>query len=588
MLLLLAFVSSCKDDPSQTPAVDDKVYDDKVVVRFAADPSGIHPHTTTGGPATQIKNLIHAKLLEVDFPTLELVPYLAKSLPIIEKTSDGKGLEITYEIREEAVWDDGKPITVDDVEFSLKAAKNPKVNAANLRPYLDFIVEVKRYPDNPKKFTFICDRIYILAEDVSGNEFNIIPKHLYDPEGLSDKISFAQIVEGEEDVMNSVDNIAFAKMFNDPKLNREPSTAHGAGAYKLISWDTGQRIKFERKKDWWGNSLKGNGMFFDRGPQEVEYSIINDITTAIAALKGGHLDILTGIPSKDWLELPQKSEKYKKNFNQTEIPALSYAYMGFNLRSDKLKNKKTRHAIYHLTDIEGLIEQLNYGLSIPISHDILPAMGKHIYKDIPRREFNPEKAKTLLAEAGWGDENGNGILDQRFDGKLTELVLRLSYRSGSDLSKSWVLAFQEAWKSAGIKVEADPLEWSVMLERMKSHKLDMWMSSFGFDPRPMDPKQLYHTDSYNGGSNYTGFGNDETDQIIEAIATAVTKEEQTKLFHQWQDILVEEAPVLYLFKGKNRVSSHKRFGDIKASERNPGYHPGYFQPAKGYKIKGWE
>lgn len=583
LFIMTLLISSCGSGEGDS---QDKKFEDKVIVRLSADPSGIHPHSTTGAMATEVKRLLHARLLEIDHESLELVPFLAKSLPVIEKVNDGKGLEITYEIREEAVWDDGKPITADDVEFSIKAVKNPKVNAANLRPYMEFIVGVKRYPDNPKKFTFICDKVYFLADHVSGNDVIIIPKHLYDPEGLSDKVSFAQIVEGKDEVINGADNMAFANMYNDTKLNREPSSVKGAGAYNLVSWETSQRLKLERKKDWWGNSLKGNGMYFDSGPAVVQFEIINDVTTAIAALKAGKIDVLTSIPMKDWNELPEKSEKYKNNFNRTATEALGYNYIGYNLRSDKLKDKRTRYALDHLVDIENLIDQLNYGVSIPISHGILPAMGKHIYKEIPRRAYNPEKAKALLKEAGWGDEDGNGVLDQRFDGKLTELSLAISYPSGSEAAKNWILAFQEAWKIAGVKVEVDPLEWSVFLERLKSHKLDMWMGAWTMDPRPFDPKQIWHTESYNGGSNYSGFGNDETDRLIEAIGLAVTKEEQTKLFHQWQDIEFGEAAAMFLWRGTNRISSHKRFGDIKPTSRNPGYHPGHFLPAPGFSPPG--
>lgn len=558
-------------------------YPDKVTVRISNDPYGIHPHTTTGASATEVKRLMHARLLEVDHESLELTPFLARNLPVIEKINDGKGLQVTYEIREEANWDDGTPITADDVEFSFKAVKNPKVNAANLRPYFDFIVGFERYPDNPKKFTFICDQVYFLADYQSGYEVIIVPKHLYDSDGLSDKISFAQIVEGKEEMMNSAENMAFVEMYNAPKFNREPSFAYGAGAYKLTAWETGERLKLERKKDWWGNSLKGKGMYFDDGPAEVVFEVILLAADAVKALEEGELDVVTGIPMADWLELPAKSEKYRKNFKRTEIPAIGYNYIGYNLRDNKLKDKRTRHAFDHLLDLQKIIDELNYGVGIPISHGIMPAEGAHIYKEIPRREYNPEKAKALLKEAGWIDENENGILDQRFDGELTELSLKITYPYGSKIGQNWIAALKEAFEEAGIEVIADPVEWVVLLESLKNHELDMWLGAWIMDPRPSDPRKLWHTDSYENGANYTGFGNEETDAIIESITTAMTKEEQTELYHKWQDIQFDEAPYLFLWRGWHRISSHKRFGDIKPTQRNPGFHPGYMQLAPGYK-----
>lgn len=584
-IILLSFVmiffASCEGCNSKS-TVEKKTFEDKVVVRFPADPTGVHPHNTVGAPASEVKRLLHLKLLEIDHETLELVPFLAKDLPVIEKVNDGKGLEITYKIREEAKWDDGTPITADDVEFSIKALKNTKVNAANMRPYFEFIVGVKKYPDDPKKITFLCDKVYHLALHVSGTDSFIIPKHIYDPEGLYDKISFDQVVAAKDEVMNGADNMAFANMFNHTDLNREPSKAIGGGAYTFKSWETGVRLKFERKSDWWGDQLKGVNMFFDSGPKEIVFEVITDVTTAIAALKAGKIDVLTNIPMKDWLELPEKSKKYSDNFDRVEMGALGYAYMGYNLQNPKLKDKRVRHAINHLADIDKLIEQINYGVSTPVSHTIFPEMGKHIYKEIPRRKHDVEKAKQLLKEAGWGDENGNGVLDKRIDGELTELELSISYMGQNTLVRNWVLAFQESFKEVGIKIITNPLDWSVLIEGLQSRSHEMWMSGFSMDTRLDDPKQLWHTESINGGTNYTGFGNDETDKLIEEIGTAVTKEEQTRLFYKWQDIIFEEAPVLFLFRGKQRISYHKRFSDIKATVRSPGYHPGHFQLDPNY------
>ncbi len=584
IMLFMVLASSCGSGGSDS-ADGSKVFEDKVVVRFTADPQGVHPINTTGAPSREVSRLVNTRLLEYDHATLELTPFLVTGLPEVKKVNDDKGLEITYELRKEAKWDDGKPVTVDDVIFSIKAAKNPKVNAANIRPYLEFIKDIREDPENPQKFTFICDKVYFLADHVTGYETTIMPKHFYDADGLSDKVSFADIANLNNKVIESPENLAFANHFNHTDFNREPEKVSGGGAYKLKRWDTGQRLVLERKADWWGNSLKGTNMFFDEGPAKVVFEIVNDPTTAITATKSGKLDVLTDISMKDWLELP-KSKKYSANFNRTEVPSISYTYMGYNLRNPKLTDKKTRKAIDHLVDIKELIDQLNYGVSIPISHGVLPAMGSHIFKEIPRREYDVEKAKALLAEAGWGDEDGNGVLDRRIDGKLVDFSIAISYPSGSTTGKNWILAFQEAWKKAGIKVEADPLEWSVMLERLKAHSLEMWLGAWTMDPRPSDPKQLWHTESYNGGSNYGGFGNAETDELIEKIATAVTKEEQTALYHRWQDIMFEEAPALFLWRGKSRISSHKRFGDIKPTQRSPGFHPGHFLPAPGFSFPG--
>lgn len=580
-LVIAMFMMACGgagadgDAPGQA-GNSGKKYKDQVIVHNLSDPEGLHPQCTSDAGATEIKRYIFQKLLDYNHKDLKLVPVLAKELPQMKQV--GEGMEITYELRPEAKWDDGSPVTAKDIEFSMKAVKNPKVDAASVRPYLDFIKDFKIDPENPRKFTLICDKTNFLWDHFTGFDVTIGPKHIYDPKGLSDKHTFAQIAKGDKSIIDSDENTAFAKEYNSTKYQRE--IIQGCGPYAFKSWETGRRITMERKENWWGDALKGVNMYYDSGPKTIIYETVNDWTTAITAMKGGKLDAAKRIPPKNWVKLPE-SKKFKNNYAMHSPQDMSYSYVGLHIREPKFQNKKTRQAIAHLIDVDKINETITYNLNRRIVGPISPSFPKDYASDLPLYKFDLDKAKALLKEAGWGDSNGNGLLDQELEGKLQDFHITFNYNQGNDIRKNVGLAFQETARQVGIKVEVIPMEWSVFLEKQKQHEVEMWYGGWVMDPRPSDPKQIWHTDSYNGGSNYTGFGNAETDALIESITAELDADKRSELYKKWQAILHDEVPYIFMFNQGMRLGVHKRFNNLNLSARDPGHYPGGYGLASG-------
>lgn len=576
ILLLAVLFSSCGGEGSDSSS--NKEYKDQVIVHSLSDPEGLHPQCTSDAAATEIKRYMFQKLLDYNHEDLQLIPVLAKELPKMEVVGDNKGMLITYEIRPEAVWDDGTPVTAKDIEFSMKAVKNPKVDAASIRPYIEFIRDFKIDPDNPKKFTLVCDGINFLWDHFTGFDVTISPKHIYDPNGASDKFTFAQIASLKDDVIDSPENTAFGKAYSSTKNQRE--LLSGCGPYKFVSWETGRRITMERKENWWGDKLKGTNMYYSDGPKRVIYETVNDYTTALVAMKGEKLDVINSIPPKDWVDLP-KSDKFTKNYAMHDPQSLVYSYVGMHIREPKFEDKRTRQAIAHLIDVDAINENVLYGLNKRIIGPISPSFPKDYHSGLTPYNYDAEKAKALLKAAGWGDSNGNGLLDKEIEGKLQDFKITFNYNQGNDIRKNVALAFQETARQVGIKVDVIPMEWSVYLEKLKQHEVEMWYGAWVMDPRPSDPKQIWHTESYNGGSNYTGFGNAETDQLIEAITTELDPVKRTALYKKWQEILHEEVPYVFMYNPGIRLGIHNRFNNLGLSSRDPGHYPGGFTTASG-------
>ncbi len=127
----------------------------KAYIRIPSEPEKLNPLTTEDVNAVQVMSNIFLSLLDFDAKTLDLVPVLAKNRPIATPIDTGKykgGIAYTYEIREEATWDNGKPVTAADYIFTIKAILNKKAGANNLRSGLDFIKDIVVDAQNPKKF----------------------------------------------------------------------------------------------------------------------------------------------------------------------------------------------------------------------------------------------------------------------------------------------------------------------------------------------------------------------------------------------------------------------------------------------------
>jgi len=300
------------------------------------------------------------------------------------------------------------------------------------------------------------------------------------------------------------------------------------------------------------------------------YQTINDQTTALVALKAQKVDVMRGIKAKDFIDL-KKSEKFNENFYGHTPMSLQYTYLGINTRLDKFSDRRTRQALAQIVDVERIIETIEYGLSTKVIGPIHPSKTEDYNFGIKPYEYNIDVAKQLLEDAGWKDSNGNGILDKEIEGEIVEFDINYTYNSGNDIRKSVGLIFQEEARKVGINVSVTPQEWSIYLDNLKNHKFEMYYGAWIAAPIPNDPKQIWHTESYNGGSNYVGFGNAETDELIDSIRTTFDKRKRSQLYKRFQQTLHDEVPYIFMHSPNEKIAVHKRFANADASVMRPGY-----------------
>ena len=545
--------------------------DNHLILHQLADADYLNPVISSSANASYIQLDIFQSLLDIDFKDLQLKGQLAVDRPVIADVTSGEfsgGMSLQFEIRPEAMWDNGTPVTANDVLFTVKSIKNPKVNSGSLRPYLEFVDDIAIDADNPKKFTIYSREKYFAAETAIGG-LTIMPEYVYDPQGLMKEFSLESLNEPKTaDRLKANPKIMqFADAFNSPKFSREVGFVAGSGPYEFKGWETGQTIVLDRKKDWWGDKLdlpqlKGK-------PDRLTYKVVNDWTTAVTQMKDEALDLAYGIRNSYFLDL-QKNDRFKQLFNLHTPTALAYDYFAFNLKNPKFKDKKVRQALAHLVDKQEIIDVLLYGMGESVIGPIHPTKS-YYNKDLQPREYNIEKAKALLTEAGWTDSDGDGVVDKEIDGQRVAMKIQLKFNSGNDRRKNMCLLFKESAKRAGVEVEVVTREWTAFLEENKRREFEMFCAGWIQSPTPDDLKQVWHTESDTpDGSNYTGFGTPETDKIIETIKVTIDPAAQAELYKRIQAIIYEEQPYLFLVSPQERIAIHSRF-EGESSLRRPGY-----------------
>lgn len=577
LLFILLFVA-CKNDSTPINQEDlanlsyqgNKQTND-VTIHELSDPDKLNPITSQGAGSSYIEHSIFMFLLDVDKEKMDVMPWLAKARPTITTLEDGPYvLKMDYEIKEEAVWDNGEPVTAYDVDFTFKACKNPHVDAEHLRPYIDFVAHIEIDPDNPKRFTFYTNRMHYAAEFSSGGILHILPEYIYDKDQMMRNYSLAELSDEDElaKIRDNKDLIAFANEFNGENYQREKGFVSGCGPYTFDNWTTGQRIILKKKDNWWGEAY-ANEKGFENEPDRLIYEIVNDKVTAVTAMKDEQLDLMRSVEFKDFDELKDSKEFNEKYFMFNE-DYLSYTYIGVNMRHPILSDKKVRQALAHCVNVPQIVDLLLYGYGKPIASFVHPSKP-HYNDTLEAYTFNLDIAKTLLTEAGWADTDNDGVLDKNINGKITPLKLTIKYNSGNATRERVCLMLKENAKKLGIEIEIVVKEWTVYLDECTNHDFELYVLGWVQEAILDDPKQLFHTDSYNRGSNYPGFGNAYTDQLIETLREEMDTEKRTALFKELQAIVHDEVPYILLYTPDNLIAIHKRFGNATSYIARPGY-----------------
>lgn len=535
-----------------------------VVYWLLADLERLNPYTSTDASSSYVKQMIWESLNGSNPRTNEDIPALA-SLPTISEDH----LTYTYTMDPAAKWSDGKPVTSDDVIFSFKVVKNPvMINLQHLRNYVMSLDSVYN-PDGDKgKVAFRLNKPFFDAHSILGGGYVvIIPKHVFDPKNITDKIMWADL-RGEG--TNNPAIKQFAEWFESPDIARDPKYMIGSGPYIFQGWQTNDRITLARDKDYWAQ----NRPWFDAYPDEIIYKTIGDQNAALTALKAKDLDVINQLRPEQYLN--QINEKDHPFLKKDTIYYNAHSYIAWNGKRPMFADKRVRKALTMLIDRDAIITNILKGYAKKVDGPIIFTQPNH-NPNVKQAEFNPEAAKKLLAEVGWTDSDGDGVLDRMMDGKRTPFKFVFQTNAGNETRKQILLVITEQFRKAGIQAEVSALEWSVFLENTKTHNFDAAYSALAGNAKEDEPYQSYHSSqSKNKGSNFYSFNNAEADRLMESIRTEFDKEKRYQMYYRFQEIVNDEQPVSYLFATPLMLAHVDRFDNVEFFRQRPCFDPRYW------------
>src|SRR5512147_2487282 len=251
---------------------------DWLVIHSLSDPEQLNPLTSNDASSSEVLGFILETLLTRDPRTLDLKPLIAEARPEIAADK----LTYTFKLRRDARFHDGRPITGEDVLFSVKAIKCPFVNAPFLRVYFNSLIDAELV--DPYTIRFVTKEPYFLNESVLGG-ITLLPRHYYDPENRLQRVTVRQLAQDPQKLPPEVRQ--FGDQFNK-NYSRNPM---GSGPFEFGSWKTGREVELIRDEKYWGRGKAGiDQVYIDR----LKFRIINNPDAALIRLKSGSLDFIEG------------------------------------------------------------------------------------------------------------------------------------------------------------------------------------------------------------------------------------------------------------------------------------------------------
>jgi len=495
---------------------------DWYVDSFSASLKTISPVVSADVDASNVQSYVIESLIQRNPDTLGWDGLLAESW-----TASEDGMTLDFTLRDNLSFSDGVALTAADVEFSFNFVMDERIAAPRLRSYYDKIASVEALDDNTVRFVF--GEPYFESLGLAG-QMSVLAKHFYEPY-LED-----------------------AETFNQSK-----GFLFGSGPYRLedpVSWtpDAG-RVELLRNQRYWGDVQAS----YDR----LIWNVIDNASARLAAFRNETIDIYDAKPVeyKSLLEDAQIQQK-AQNF-EFMSPNAGYSYIGWNqVRDGKpsfFADEKVRVAMTHLTDRERIIEEIMLGYGEVAVSPFNPRSKQH-NKAVEPWPADIEKGKELLAEAGFTDKDGDGVLENE-SGEAFEF--ELIYFQGSDDSKRIALFLKDLYARAGVSLIPKPTEWSVMLDFLDTRNFDAIMLGWSSGVET-DINQMFHSSQIDGGGdNFVSYRNAELDQLIDEARSTVAEADRMPIWQQAEAVMHQTQPYTFLMRRESLFFIDERFQNLE-------------------------
>jgi peptide/nickel transport system substrate-binding protein len=495
LLLLGALLAATACTPE-----DQRRPDDVIVIGQIAEPKSMDPHVATSLNDFRILVNIYEGLVRFRDDTLEPEPGLARRWNV---SDDGR--RYTFRLRENVRFHDGTAFDADAVKFNFERMLNENHPFHATGPFpLSFFFEKVEAVEVIDRYTVA----FQLAEP-----FAPLLSNLAYPIGL--------MVSPEAVRRHGIG------------YGRRPA---GTGPFRFVDWQPGRRVMLERNPDYWGKPAR---------PGVLVFSPITDAMTRVAELMAGSIDVATEL-SPDNVALLRGDPRFR--VHEQTGPHLWFVIL--NTRAKPFRDRRARQAVNYAIDKRGLVENVLRNTATVAAGPVPKAFGWAYNEAVEPYPHDPERAKGLLRQAGFGD----GIV-----------VRLLAPTSGSGMLApvQMAAAIQGDLAKAGVDVRIETYEWNTFLAKVnqgltgQAEMAEMaWMTN---DPDTLPYLALRSAATpEHGGFNSGYYENPQVDALIERARTATHRAERARLYRKLQRIVHDDAPWVFVANWRQNAVTTRR------------------------------
>ncbi|MCI8565888.1 MAG: hypothetical protein HFI39_06155 [Lachnospiraceae bacterium] len=482
-----------------------------VIIGQSSEVANLNPMIQPRTPDSNVQCMIFSFLVIPD-EELNYVGDLADNWDISED-----GTVYTFHLKEGVKWHDGEDFNADDVVFTLTSLAHPNYNGGNDGRVMsivgaadyqagtaDSVSGIKKVDDHTVEITLISPNAAFLSNMYT----SILPEH---------------ILAGED-----------PGTWGQNDFNRAPV---GTGKYKFVEWKAGQYISLVRNEDYYGQKPSIQNVTVQFGAD----------TTLVAALLNGEIDVLYNLAASEVENVEAMDGVSAYNYEQMTV-----TYIGLNQLVESLSDVRVRQALSYGIDKEALIGTVYGEGKAYICDDVFPSNHWSHSENVTKYEYNPEKAKSLLEEAGYTMNASTGIYEK--DG----VPLHLTYdMSTSTDGRSIAALIQQQWKEIGVDMEVIEQDFAVLAyekllpgeasEETTAESFQCYTLGFGVEADPEEYNEYFSTSTGAGSWNFIHYSNPQVDALFKEQLLLSDPAERAECFHQIADLISQDIPWIPLY-----------------------------------------
>jgi ABC-type transport system substrate-binding protein len=442
------------------------------------------------------------------------------------------------------------PVTAEDFVFMVEMILNPQVEAGPHRNYYKDVESTKAVDAT----TFVIRWKKKLFNNVAQSMvLEPLPRFLY----------------SKDEHGTAFPKESLGTRFNQHWYNNKGFL--GPGPYTMTSYDVGSKIVLTRNEAFPGEKP---------AIKSIVYPIYTDSSQTLLKLKAHELnvgDLTPGQYREEVLQYqepgkaPKGSPFFDGRITCEAVPTSAFRYVGWNADRPIFADKRVRRAMTMAFDRKRLLESVFVGLGTLVSGPFPPGSP---YNDpsVELIPFDLVGAKRLLAEAGWTDTDGDGLLDQSLHAGEPRKPFEFTFLVPLGPKESMVMAnvLRDDLLKIGVKMNLETAEWSLFLKRKDEKNFDAYPLAWTVD-WDGDLFQIWHSSQADvaKGSNAVGFRNKDADRIIETLRETFAPAERAKLLRAFHRIVADEQPYSFFSFKKMPVCHWKEVENVTFSKAYP-------------------